>query len=126
LNRGLASCLDWLAGEGRRAYGDTLSAGRPSGRMFVIKHSVGAGLGITPWNFPIALVTQESDPPLAAGNTSVLKPTEQAPLSSLAVLGEELGAPRGGANVIADDAGDAPELFADAIGQVCLDMRIGD
>jgi succinate-semialdehyde dehydrogenase/glutarate-semialdehyde dehydrogenase len=91
--------------------------------MFAIEYSVGAGLCITPSNSPMAMVTQKARPPLAAGNTSVLKPTEQTLLSSLAVLGEELCAPPGGVNVIADDA---PELFADATGQVRLDMRIGD
>ncbi len=68
--------------------------------------------GITPWNFPTAMVTRKSAPALAAGCTMVLKPAEQTPLSALAVaeLGERAGLPRGVLSIVTGDAEDAPAI----------------
>ena len=66
-------------------------------RIVVVKQPVGVTAGITPWNFPAAMVTRKAAPALAAGCTMVLKPAEQTPLTALALarLGEEAGLPAG-------------------------------
>jgi succinate-semialdehyde dehydrogenase/glutarate-semialdehyde dehydrogenase len=73
---------------------------------------VGVTVGITPWNFPSAMVTRKSAPALAAGCTMVLKPAEQTPLSALAIaeLAEEAGLPPGVLTIVTGDAEDAPEI----------------
>jgi succinate-semialdehyde dehydrogenase / glutarate-semialdehyde dehydrogenase len=107
-----ASFFDWFAEEGRRGYGDTMSSTLVGRRVFVIKQPFGVGACITPWNFPVAMVTRKAAPALAAGNTVVLKPAEQTPLSALAVcaLAEEAGVPPGVFNVVTGDADDAPGI----------------
>jgi succinate-semialdehyde dehydrogenase/glutarate-semialdehyde dehydrogenase len=78
----------------------------------VVKEPVGVTAGITPWNFPTAMVTRKSAPALAAGCTMVLKPAEQTPLSALAViaLGERAGLPPGVLSIVTGAAEDAPEI----------------
>jgi succinate-semialdehyde dehydrogenase/glutarate-semialdehyde dehydrogenase len=72
----------------------------------VLKEPVGVVAAITPWNFPLAMVTRKLGPALAAGCTVVLKPSEETPLSAhaLAVLGLEAGLPPGAINVVSGDA----------------------
>ena len=84
-----ASFLEWFAEEAKRVYGDTIPAPLPDRRILVLKQPVGVTAGITPWNFPSAMVTRKAAPALAAGCTMVLKPAEQTPLSALALA--ELG-----------------------------------
>jgi succinate-semialdehyde dehydrogenase/glutarate-semialdehyde dehydrogenase len=81
----------------------------------VIKEPVGVTAGITPWNFPAAMITRKAAPAIAAGCTMVLKPAEQTPLSALAVakLAEEAGLPAGVFNVVTGDADDAPVIGAE-------------
>src|SRR4029077_18692667 len=81
-------------------------------RVVVIKEPVGVTAGITPWNFPSAMITRKAAPAIAAGCTMVLKPAEQTPLSALAVakLAEEAGLPAGVFNVVTGDAEDAPVI----------------
>jgi succinate-semialdehyde dehydrogenase/glutarate-semialdehyde dehydrogenase len=81
-------------------------------RVVVIKEPVGVTAGITPWNFPSAMITRKAAPAIAAGCTMVLKPAEQTPLSALAVakLAEEAGLPAGVFNVVTGDASDAPAI----------------
>ena len=76
------------------------------------KEAVGVTVGITPWNFPSAMVTRKSAPALAAGCTMVLKPAEQTPLSALAIaaLAEEAGMPAGVLSVVTGSAEDAPVI----------------
>jgi succinate-semialdehyde dehydrogenase/glutarate-semialdehyde dehydrogenase len=84
----------------------------PDRRILVTKEPVGVGGGITPWNFPAAMVTRKSAPALAAGCTMVLKPAEQTPLSALAIarLAEEAGLPPGVLSIVTGDAEDAPAI----------------
>ncbi|SEB59096.1 NAD-dependent succinate-semialdehyde dehydrogenase [Streptomyces melanosporofaciens] len=107
-----ASFLDWFAEEGRRAYGDVIPAGLPGTRMTAVREPVGVGACITPWNFPIAMITRKAAPALAAGCPIVLKPAEQTPLCALAVcaLSERAGIPAGVFNVVVGDAEDAPAV----------------
>ncbi|MBV8355175.1 MAG: NAD-dependent succinate-semialdehyde dehydrogenase [Candidatus Eremiobacteraeota bacterium] len=110
-----ASYLEWYAEEAKRVYGDTIPTAWTDRRQVVIKQPIGVGVGITPWNFPHAMVTRKAAPALAAGCTFVLKPAEQTPLSALAVaaLAEEAGIPAGVFNVVTGDAEDAPTIGAE-------------
>jgi succinate-semialdehyde dehydrogenase / glutarate-semialdehyde dehydrogenase len=113
-----ASFYEWFAEEGKRVYGDTIPSPWADKRIVVTKHPVGVTGGITPWNFPSAMVTRKSAPALAAGCTMVLKPAEQTPLSALAVavLAEEAGLPPGVLSIVTGDAEDAPEIGRELTG----------
>ncbi len=101
-----ASFLEWFAEEGRRIYGETVPSTDPSRRFLVLKQAVGVCAAITPWNFPIAMITRKVAPALAAGCPVVIKPAEATPLSALAVaeLAQRAGMPPGVLNVITADA----------------------
>ena len=107
-----ASFLEWFGEEAKRVYGDTIPTNMLDRRVVVTKQPVGVTAGITPWNFPAAMVTRKAAPALAAGCTMVLKPAEQTPLSALAVakLGEEAGLPPGVFGLVTGSAEDAPEI----------------
>jgi succinate-semialdehyde dehydrogenase/glutarate-semialdehyde dehydrogenase len=110
-----ASFLEWFGEEGKRVYGDTIPSPLPDRRILVLKQPVGVSAGITPWNFPSAMVTRKAAPALAAGCTMVLKPAEQTPLSALAVavLAEEAGLPAGVLSIVTGDAEDASAIGAE-------------
>jgi succinate-semialdehyde dehydrogenase / glutarate-semialdehyde dehydrogenase len=101
-----ASFLEWFAEEGRRVYGETIPTTDNNKRYLVIKQAMGVCAAITPWNFPIAMITRKVAPALAAGCTVVIKPAEQTPLSALAVaeLAQRAGMPPGVLNVLTADA----------------------
>ena len=107
-----ASFLEWFGEEAKRVYGDTIPTYMQDRRIVVTKQPVGVTAGITPWNFPAAMVTRKAAPALAAGCTMVLKPAEQTPLSAMAVarLGEEAGLPPGVLTIVTGSAEDAPEI----------------
>src|SRR5690606_31871091 len=69
-----ASFLTWYAEEGKRIYGETIPASVENKRLLVIKQPVGVVAAITPWNFPIAMLTRKLGPALAAGCTGIVKP----------------------------------------------------
>ena len=101
-----ASFIEWFAEEAKRVYGETVPATDPTKRVLVIKQPVGVCAAITPWNFPIAMITRKVAPALAAGCTVVIKPAEQTPLSALAVaeLAQRAGMPPGVLNIITADS----------------------
>jgi succinate-semialdehyde dehydrogenase/glutarate-semialdehyde dehydrogenase len=101
-----ASFLEWFAEEAKRVHGDVLSTPANDRRLVVIKEPIGVCAAITPWNFPLAMITRKSGPALAAGCAMVLKPAEDTPLSALAlaVLAERAGVPAGLFSVITGDA----------------------
>ena len=101
-----ASFLEWFAEEGKRVYGETIPTTDAGKRYLVIKQAMGVCAAITPWNFPIAMITRKVAPALAAGCPVVIKPAEQTPLSALAVaeLAQRAGMPPGVLNVITADA----------------------
>jgi succinate-semialdehyde dehydrogenase/glutarate-semialdehyde dehydrogenase len=107
-----ASFLEWFGEEAKRVYGDTIPSYAADRRIVVTREPVGVTAGITPWNFPSAMITRKSAPAIAAGCTMVLKPAEQTPLSALAVakLAEEAGLPAGVLNIVTGDAEDAPAI----------------
>jgi succinate-semialdehyde dehydrogenase / glutarate-semialdehyde dehydrogenase len=109
-----ASFLTWYAEEGRRIYGETIPASSPNKRLFVVKQPVGVIAAITPWNFPLAMMTRKLGPALAAGCTGVVKPASQSPLSALAFakLVEMAGIPNGVVNIVAGATGEiSDEIF---------------
>ncbi len=116
-----ASFLSWFAEEGRRLYGDIIPPHRNDARILVTRNPLGVVGGITPWNFPVAMVTRKAAPALAAGNCMVLKPAEATPLSALAVaaLSEMAGLPAGVFNVVTGAREDAP-----AIGRALVDSPL--
>ncbi|ARN75628.1 NAD-dependent succinate-semialdehyde dehydrogenase [Oceanicoccus sagamiensis] len=98
-----ASFVEWFAEEGRRVYGDTIESNNPTQRIVTLKQPVGVVAAITPWNFPIAMITRKVAPALAAGCTIVLKPATETPLCALALadLAERAGVPKGVFSVVA-------------------------
>jgi succinate-semialdehyde dehydrogenase/glutarate-semialdehyde dehydrogenase len=97
-----AAFIEWFAEEAKRAYGRSIPTTAASRRYVTIKQPIGVCAAITPWNFPMAMITRKAGPALAAGNTIVLKPPQQTPLTALALaeLGEKAGLPKGVFNVI--------------------------
>jgi len=102
-----ASFLDWFADEALRVTGDVLTPPAVGRRLLVRKTPVGVVAAITPWNFPLAMITRKAGPALAAGCSIILKPSELTPLSALALarLAEKAGVPAGVLNVVTGDAG---------------------
>lgn len=101
-----ASFLEWFGEEAKRAYGDVIPSHKADARIIVVKEAIGVVAAITPWNFPLAMVTRKVGPALAAGCTMILKPSEETPLSAfaLAVLAEQAGIPAGVFNIVSGDA----------------------
>jgi len=107
-----ASFIEWFAEEARRAYGETIPTTDPTKRYLVVRQPVGVCAAITPWNFPIAMITRKVAPALAAGCPVVIKPAEATPLSALAVaeLALRAGMPAGVLNVVTADARQSIEV----------------
>ncbi len=107
-----ASFLEWFGEEAKRAYGDTIPHQQPDKRLLVIKEPIGVVACITPWNFPLAMITRKAGPAIASGCTVVLKPASQTPFSALALaeLASRAGVPPGVFNVI---TGSATEIGAE-------------
>ncbi len=97
-----ASFVEWFAEEAKRTYGDVIPSPSADKRIITLKQPIGIVAAITPWNFPNAMITRKVAPALAAGCTVVLKPSEETPLSALALaaLAEQAGIPAGVFNVI--------------------------
>ncbi|AXT71034.1 NAD-dependent succinate-semialdehyde dehydrogenase [Vibrio sp. dhg] len=91
-----ASFIEWFAEEAKRTYGDTIPAPSADKRLVTIKQPIGVACAITPWNFPIAMITRKAGPALAAGCTFIVKPSEATPFSAFAVaeLAYQAGIPR--------------------------------
>ena len=101
-----ASFIEWFSEEAKRVYGEVIPAPMTDRRLLVLKQPIGVTAAITPWNFPIAMITRKAAPALAAGCSMIIKPAEQTPLCAiaLAVLAEEAGVPAGVLQVITGDA----------------------
>jgi succinate-semialdehyde dehydrogenase/glutarate-semialdehyde dehydrogenase len=107
-----ASFIEWFAEEAKRAYGEIIPETVPGRKLLVLKEPVGIVAAITPWNFPVAMLTRKLGPALAAGCTVLSKPAEDTPLSALAVamLAEEAGIPAGVINVVPASRERAPAV----------------
>lgn len=97
-----ASFLKWFAEEARRSYGDVIPGHAPGKKLLVTRNPIGVVAAVTPWNFPLAMITRKAGPALAAGCTMVVKPSELTPFSALALarLADEAGVPPGVFNVV--------------------------
>jgi succinate-semialdehyde dehydrogenase/glutarate-semialdehyde dehydrogenase len=100
-----ASFTEFYAEEAKRIYGEIIPTSKKSGRMLVLKQPVGVVGAITPWNFPLAMITRKISPALAAGCTVVVKPAPETPLCALALaeLAVRAGVPPGVLNVVTGD-----------------------
>lgn len=109
-----ASFVEWFAEEVKRVYGETIPPPKAGQRLITIRQPVGVAAAITPWNFPLAMITRKVAPALACGCTVILRPASQTPLTALAVakLAHEAGFPPGVFNVITgkDSKGMGEEL----------------
>ena len=107
-----ASFVEWFAEEAKRVYGDVISSPAVDKRLLVLKQPIGVCAAITPWNFPLAMITRKVAPALAAGCTVVVKPAEQTPLTALALadLAERAGFPPGVFNIITGSSANAPMI----------------
>jgi succinate-semialdehyde dehydrogenase/glutarate-semialdehyde dehydrogenase len=101
-----ASFVEFFAEEAKRLHGEIIPAYKKSGRILVMKQAVGVVGAITPWNFPLAMITRKIAPALAAGCTVVAKPALETPLTALALgeLAMRAGFPRGVLNIVAGNA----------------------
>lgn len=92
-----AGFLEWFAAEGERAYGETIPSHKLESLLHVRLQPIGVAAAITPWNFPVAMITRKAGAALAAGCPMIVKPAPETPLSALAVarLAEEAGVPTG-------------------------------
>jgi len=97
-----ASFIEWFGEEAKRLYGDTIPQHRADNRILVIKQPIGVTAGITPWNFPAAMITRKAGPAIASGCAMVVKPAQLTPLSALAMaeLAERAGVPAGILSVV--------------------------
>jgi len=101
-----AAFLEWFGEEAKRIYGDTIPQHQADKRIVVIKQPIGVVACITPWNFPLAMITRKAGPALGAGCTVVIKPATQTPFSALALaeLAERAGVPKGVLNIVTGSA----------------------
>jgi succinate-semialdehyde dehydrogenase/glutarate-semialdehyde dehydrogenase len=101
-----ASFLEWFGEEAKRVYGDTIPGHLGDKRIIVLKQPIGVVACITPWNFPLAMITRKAGPALASGCTVVLKPASQTPFSALALaeLAARAGVPAGVFNIVTGSA----------------------
>ncbi|KAL5731271.1 succinate-semialdehyde dehydrogenase (NAD(+)) [Ranunculus cassubicifolius] len=101
-----ANFLEFYAEEAKRVYGDIIPPTLADRRLLVLKQPVGVVGAITPWNFPLAMITRKVGPALACGCTVVIKPSELTPLTALAAaeLSIQAGIPAGAVNVVMGNA----------------------
>ena len=109
-----ADFLLWFAEEAKRVYGEVIPSARADQRFLVLQQPVGVCAAITPWNYPISMITRKVAPALAAGCTSVLKPAEQTPLCAIETFRvfADAGVPAGVVNLVTCSD---PEPVADEI-----------
>lgn len=114
-----ASFMEWYGEEAKRAYGRVIPTTTQTRRYVTMKQPIGVCAAVTPWNFPMAMITRKAAPALAAGCTIVLKPPHQTPLTALvlAELGEKAGLPPGVFNIVTTEN-------ASAVGKVMCESKL--
>ncbi|MDZ4691687.1 NAD-dependent succinate-semialdehyde dehydrogenase [Terricaulis sp.] len=114
-----ASFIEWFAEESKRAYGRVIPTTTNTRRYVTLKQPIGVCASVTPWNFPMAMITRKAGPAIAAGCTIVLKPPHQTPLTALALaeLAEQAGLPPGVFNVVTTEN-------ASAVGKVMCESEL--
>lgn len=112
-----AAFMEWFGEEAKRAYGRVIPTTTATRRYVTLKQPIGVCAAITPWNFPMAMITRKAAPAIAAGCAIVLKPPHQTPLTALALaeLGEKAGLPKGVFNVVTtENASAVGEVFCES------------
>lgn len=111
--------VEWFAEEGKRQYGEVIPATNPNQKLITIRQPIGVVAAITPWNFPIAMITRKAAPALAAGCTMIIKPSEETPLCALALaeLAHQANIPAGVLNIVVG-------MNAKSIGQALTESSI--
>ncbi|WP_108649956.1 NAD-dependent succinate-semialdehyde dehydrogenase [Dongshaea marina] len=99
------SYLEWFIEEGKRSYGRLIPSADPHQQLQVISQGIGVCAAITPWNFPMAMIVRKAAPALIAGCSLVVKPSEETPLTALALarLAEQAKLPAGLLNILCGD-----------------------
>ncbi|ODP34690.1 NAD-dependent succinate-semialdehyde dehydrogenase [Pandoraea sp. ISTKB] len=110
-----ASYVAWFAEEGTRLYGDLIPQQQRGKQMRAVKEPIGIVAAITPWNFPMAMITRKIAPALAVGCTVVAKPAEDTPLTALALVGlaHDAGVPAGVLNLLSASREQGIEVVGD-------------
>ncbi|GHC17866.1 NAD-dependent succinate-semialdehyde dehydrogenase [Aidingimonas halophila] len=110
-----ASFVRWFAEEGKRTYGDTIPSHIPNAALGTLKEPVGIAALITPWNFPLAMITRKAAAAMAAGCPVIVKPAGETPFSALALaeLAERAGIPAGVFNVVLGEPAEVSRLLCD-------------
>lgn len=109
-----AAFIQWFAEEGKRTYGETIPTFASDKRILTIRQPIGTCAAITPWNFPIAMITRKAAPALAAGCAMIVKPAESTPFSALALekLAHQAGIPQAVLRVTpTNDPADIGDVF---------------
>lgn len=108
-----ASFIQWFAEQAKRINGEIIPPAKSGARIFATREPIGVVAAITPWNFPMAMLTRKLGPALAAGCTGIIKPANNTPLSAFALLAlaQQAGVPDGVLNGVAGDT----QAISDAI-----------
>ncbi len=108
-----ASFVRWFAEEGKRTFGETIPSHIPNAALGTLKEPVGIAALITPWNFPLAMITRKAAAALAAGCTVIVKPAGETPFSALALaeLAERAGIPAGVFNVVLGEPAEVSRIL---------------
>lgn len=114
-----ASFVRWFAEQGKRTFGETIPSHIPNAALGTLKEPVGVAALITPWNFPLAMITRKAAAALAAGCPVIVKPANETPFSALALaeLAERAGIPAGIFNVVLGDPQEVSQIL-------CAEERI--
>ena len=110
-----AAFIEYYAEEAKRIYGETIPSHRADARIIVQKQPIGVIAAITPWNFPLAMITRKVGPALAVGCTAVVKPAMETPLTALAVceLAMRAGVPAGVLNILTGKASEIGKVMTE-------------
>lgn len=100
-----ASFIQWFAEQAKRVNGEIIPPAKAGSRILATREPIGVVAAITPWNFPMAMLTRKLGPALAAGCTGIIKPANNTPLSAFALLAlaKKAGVPDGVLNAVAGD-----------------------
>mgnify|MGYP001465261565 CR=1 FL=1 len=93
---------DWFLEEAKRVYGETVPASHQDKHLMVLREPVGVTAAITPWNFPLSMITRKISPAIAAGCTVIIKPAPATPLSAIKLFEcfHDAGLPAGVVNLV--------------------------
>lgn len=108
-----AAYFKWFAEEARRIYGEQIPSNAPNKRLLTIKQPIGVIAAITPWNFPLQMLSRKLAPALAAGCTCLIRPSNQSPLSAIKLVRifEECGIPQGVVNLVIGGAEEITDIW---------------